>query len=169
VEFEGIGEDDDNEESPSTAKEHHQTGRSDAERMPLHLPSHLGHNWCDINAAEDLAKAELQLREGQLNDSLHHIQIAMGHKSYLFRNDIHPACMQRLKTRAWAGVHAVESMVQHHTWVYTHVWQAMISLGAAANLIDQYKVLRCQDLSVKTTVISPQVEDNITSHCPGFG
>ena len=80
-------------------------GSADAEYISLHLPSHLGRDWCDGNAAEALAKAEIHLREGQLNDSLHHIRIALGHKSYLFRQDVRPACTQRLKTRAWAEVH----------------------------------------------------------------
>ena len=35
----------------------------DAEYSPLHLPSHFGHDWCNENAAEDLAEAELCLRE----------------------------------------------------------------------------------------------------------
>ena len=82
TEFDGIGEEDNDDEHPSSAKEHDQThlfgncstnGRVDAEHISLHLPSHLGHYWCNRNTAEDLAKAELHLREGQLNDSLHHI------------------------------------------------------------------------------------------------
>jgi len=77
-----------------------ETGRMDAEHILLHLPSHLGCSWCDGNAAKDLAKAELRLQEGQLNDSLHHICIALGHKFYLFRNNVHPAQTQRLKTCA---------------------------------------------------------------------
>ena len=89
-------------------------GHINAEHILLHLPSHLRCHWCDRNAAEDLAKAELCLQEGQLNDSLHHICIALGHKSYLYRNDVRPARMQRLKTCAWTEVHAVESTVQHH-------------------------------------------------------
>jgi hypothetical protein len=87
---------------------------ANAEHISLCLPSHFGRNWCDQNAAEDLAKTELCLREGQLNDSLHHIRIALGHKSSLFRHNIHPAHTQRLKTHAWVEVHAVESTVQHH-------------------------------------------------------
>ena len=140
VEFDGIGEDDnDNEEPPSAAETRNQTAHADAETMSLHLPSYLGRDWCNRNSAEDLAKAELRLREGQLNDSLHHIRIALGHKSYLFRNDVRPARSQRLKTRAWAGVHAVESTVQHHARVYTRARQAMVDLGAAANILDRYK------------------------------
>ena len=134
-------EDDDNGEIPSAAEEHDQTGHADAETMPFNLPSQLGHDWCNRNAAEDLAKAEIHLREGQLNDSLHHIRIALGHKSYLFQNDVCPARTLRLKTRAWAGVHMVESTVQHHTCVYTRARQAMVDLGAAVNILDWYKVL----------------------------
>ena len=44
-----------------------------AEHIALHLPSHLGCKWCNDNAAEDLANAELHLWEGQLNNALHHI------------------------------------------------------------------------------------------------
>jgi hypothetical protein len=114
---------------------------ANAEHISLCLPSHFGQNWCNQNAAEDLAKTELCLREGQLNDSLHHIQIALGHKSSLFRHDVHLACMQRLKTHAWVEVHAVELTVQHHAQVYNHTWQAMMDLGASTNLLDRYKVL----------------------------
>lgn len=140
----------------------------DAEYIPLHLPSHFGHDWCNENAAEDLAEAELRLREGQLNDSLHHIRIALGHKSFLFRHDIRPARTQRLKTRAWAGVHAVESTVQHHARVYVRGRKAMVDLGAGNNLLDRYKILRRQDLSVKTSVIAPQVRGQRNKSLPWF-
>jgi hypothetical protein len=165
AEFDGIDEGEENDECSSPAEECDQVetmvdwsanASIDAEYIPLHFPLHFGHNWCSANAAKDLVEAELCLREGQLNDSLHHIRIALGHKSFLFRHD-RPAHTQRLKTRAWAKVHAVESTVPQHAWAYVHGWKAMVDLGAGADLLDQYKVLRRQDLSVKTTVILPQV------------
>jgi hypothetical protein len=58
---------------------------------------------------------------------------------------------------AWADVHAVESTVQHHTQVYNHVQQAMVDLRANDALLDQYKVLKRQYLSVKTSIIAPHV------------
>jgi hypothetical protein len=82
AEFDGINEGEDDDEYSLPAEEHDQLhtmvdwpadASVDAEYIPLHLPLHFGHNWCSINAAEDLAEAELQLREGQLNNSLHHI------------------------------------------------------------------------------------------------
>ena len=165
AEFDGIGEEED-DGLDSTAKEHHQTefprssplnGCINAENIPLHLPLHMGRSWCNRNAAKDLAKAELHLLEGQLNDSLHHIRIALGHKSYLFRNDVRLAHTQRLKTHAWGEVHAVKSTIQHHAWVYNRARQSMVDLGAKTFLLNQYKVLKQQDLRTKTTVIAPHV------------
>jgi hypothetical protein len=177
AEFDGVGEEEDGGGHDSAAEEHHQTllqrnsphdGHMDAERISLHLPSRLGRSWCDRNAAEDLAKAELRLREGQLNDSLHHIRIALGHKSYLFRNNVRPARTQRLKMRAWAEVHAVESTVQHHARVYNRARQSMLDLGADNSLLDRYKVLERQDLRIDTTVIAPNVRGQRNKSLPWF-
>jgi hypothetical protein len=185
-EFDGVGEDDndndgdnddgnngnnDDDRHNSAAEGRYQThsdSRIDAEYISLHLPSHLGRSWCNRNAAEDLAKAELRLREGQLNDSLHHIRIALGHKSYLFRNDVRPARTQRLKTRAWAEVHAVDSTVQHHARVYNRAWRSLLDLGADASLLDRYKALERQDLKIDTTVISPNVRGQRNKSLPWF-
>ena len=176
AEFDGIGEEDDDGHD-SAAEEHYQMqfpgnsssdGHINAEDIQLHLPSHLGHTWCDKNAAEDLAKAEPRLQVGQLNDSLHHIRIALGHKSYVFRNDVRPARTQRLKTRAWAEVHAVESTVQHHARVYNHAWHSMPNLGADDTLLSRYKVLERQDLKIDTTVIAPDVRGQRNKSLPWF-
>jgi len=177
AEFDGVGEDDDDGGHDSSAEERYQTqfprnsppdGRISAEYISLHLPSHLGRSWCDMNAADDLANAELRLREGQLNDSLHHIRIALGHKSYLFRNNVRPARTQRLKTRAWAEVHAVESTVQHHARVYNRARQSMIDLGADASLLDRYKALERQDLRIDTAVIAPNMRGQRNKSLPWF-
>ena len=177
VEFDGIGEGEDNDELPLSDEEHDRMqlvatfsgdGHSGAEYISLQLPSNLGQVWCNTKAGEDLAKAELRLREGQLNDSLHHIRIALGHKSYLFRHDVRPARTQRLKTRAWAGVHAVESTVQHHARVYVRARQAMVDLGASASILERYKVLTRQDLGVKTSVIAPHVRGQRNKSLPWF-
>jgi hypothetical protein len=172
-EFDGAGEGEDDDEGTEAAEGRRQTQLSipdcvNAEHISLHLPSHLGRSWCNANAAEDLAKAEIRLREGQLNDSLHHIRISLGHKSYLFRNEVRPARSQRLKTRAWQGVHNVESTVQHHARVYTRARKAMVDLGADAPLLERYKVLTRQDLSVKTSVIAPQVRGQRNKSLPWF-
>jgi hypothetical protein len=176
AEFDGVGEEEDDVHD-SAPQEYHQTqplrtghpdGLINAEDISLHLPSYLGRTWCNNNAAEDLAMAELRLREGQLNDSLHHIRIALGHKSYLFRNNVRQARTQRPKTRAWAEVHAVESTVQHHARVYNRARQSIIDLDANATLLDRYKVLQRQDLKINTTVIAPDVRGQRNKLLPWF-
>jgi len=173
TEFDGIGE----EDNDGAAEGQYQMqvpsgspsdGLINAEHISLHFPSHMGCNWCNINAAEDLAKAELHLQEGQLNDSLHHICIALGHKSYLFRNNVCLAHTQRLKTRAWEEVHAVKSTVQHHAWVYNRTQQSLVDLGAEDSLLNQYKVLEWQDLRIDTTVIAPSVHGQWNKSLPWF-
>ena len=128
----------------------------------------MGRSWCNRNGAEDLAKAELCLLEGQLNNSLHCIRIALGHKSYLFRNNVRPAHTQRLKTHAWGEVHAVESTVQYHAWVYNRAQQSMVDLGAGASLLNWYKVLQRQDLKIDTTVIASHMCGQRNTSLPWF-
>jgi hypothetical protein len=68
--FNGVGEDEDDGGHDLTAEEHYRMqlprnsppdGHINAEHISLHLSSHLGHNWCNRNAAKNLAKAELHL------------------------------------------------------------------------------------------------------------
>ncbi|KAF8262946.1 hypothetical protein EI94DRAFT_1704369 [Lactarius quietus] len=169
TEFNGIGKEDDDNERSSSAEDHDQThlsgnsaadGCVDAEYISLHLPSHFGCDWCNKNAAKDLAKAELHLKEGQLNDSLHHIRITLGYESYLFRHNVHLARMQKLKTHTWEGCSFMH--------VYTRAWQAMVDLGASDNLLERYKILRQQHLSVKTSIIMPQVRGQQNTRLPWF-
>ncbi|KAF8264466.1 hypothetical protein EI94DRAFT_1517489, partial [Lactarius quietus] len=55
-----------------------------------------------------------------------------------------------------------------HTWVYTCAQQAMVDLSASDNLLEQYKVLKHQHLSVKTSVIAPEVWGQWNTSLPWF-
>ena len=76
--------------------------------------------------------------------------------------------MQRLKMRAWVEVHTVESTVQHNSRIYVRARKAMVDLGASTDLLDRYKVLRPQDLSVKTSIITPHVQGQQNKPLPWF-
>ena len=176
AEFDGVGEEDDDGLDPA-ADEHYQGGvlaarphdsLINAEHISLHLPSHMGCTWCNENSAQDLADAELRLQVGQLNSSLHYIRIALGHKLYLFRNNIRAARTQRLKMRAWGEVHAVESTVQHHARVYSRARRSIVDLGAEASLLDRYKILERRDLRIDTAVIAPSVRGQRNESLPWF-
>jgi hypothetical protein len=70
--------------------------------------------------------------------------------------------------RAWTEVHAVKSTVQHHAQVYNHVWQSIENLGANASLLNQYKVLGCQDLKINIAIIAPNVHGQCNKSLPWF-
>ena len=76
--------------------------------------------------------------------------------------------MQKPKTCAWTEVHNVESEVQNHARVYMCAHKAMENLGANDILLDQYKVLMCQDLSIKTSAIAPHVRGQRNQSLPWF-
>jgi hypothetical protein len=44
----------------------------------------------------------------------------------------------------------------------------MVDLGVSTDLLDRYKVLKCQDLTVKTTIISSQMREQWNKSLPWF-
>jgi hypothetical protein len=93
------------------------------EDVPVALPSSLGWEWCVLHGAQSLAVKELQLRQGQANDSIHHIRLALGFKSALFRTQVRPAKTQTTKTRAWNAIYGVDTTVHEHAAFIA--WHAM--------------------------------------------
>ncbi|KAF8266109.1 hypothetical protein EI94DRAFT_1701995 [Lactarius quietus] len=146
--FDGIGEEDYDNECSSSAEDHDQThlsgnsaadGCVDAEYILLHLPSHFGCDWCNKNAAKDLVKAELHLRE----DMMFTQHVRKSSKHALGRG----------------------CMLLNQQCSFTH---AMVDLGASDNLLEWYKILRRQHMSVKTSVIAPQVRGQQNTRLPWF-
>jgi hypothetical protein len=58
------------------------------EHMTLLLPSYLKPADWERLGFGGVAKLELELRQGQANDSLKDLRIALGHKALLFRTDV---------------------------------------------------------------------------------
>lgn len=127
------------------------------EKIRLLLPSNIDNTAFTSIGLKQLAKKELSFREGQANDALHQIQIALGHKSLLFRTKIRVNKSQKHKTRAWDKVHLVESTVQHQARIYTSARQAIIKLGANRSALDRYQVLKQEDLKAGTFLVNPSL------------
>ena len=132
-----------------------QTRERFAEHLALTLPSTLGRAKCSAIHAEALQKMELQLREGQANDVLHQIRIAVGQKSFLFREHVRKAKSQQTKTRAWAQVTTVDSNLKQHARVYTQIRTRMTALGASLALLMRFQELKPQHLKVNTAIAEP--------------
>jgi hypothetical protein len=123
------------------------------ERSQLALPSMLGAERCEELGLMELVKKEQRLREGQANDALHAIRLALGYKALLFRTEVWHASSQTKTTRAWKHVTAVENTVKQHSWIYRHARHSMVRLGAPETILNRFKVLTSNDLKSNTFVV----------------
>lgn len=95
------------------------------ESVALHLPSMIGHAKLASLKKQTLGEQELRLREGQANDALHRLRMAIGLSSVIMVTKIRPAKSQRLKTRAWSEAHNVRKTIVEQARVYTLARNAM--------------------------------------------
>lgn len=138
------------------------------EETSLPLPSNLGLEKCKSLGAEGLVSLELKLRAGQANDALHELRLALADKAVLFRTDVRHSKSQAMSTRAWSKVHAVEAIVARHSEIYRACRSAMIALGAGADLMARYQLLRDKDLKVSSAVATPNARDHRNSSLAWF-
>ena len=121
-----------------------------AEHLPkerqILLPSTLGHEKCVELEYQKLARMELTIQEGQANDALQAIQMAIGEKSFIFQKQLHNAISKSQKTQSWDSVHTTSKRLTHHQAIYSNACQAMIALNVLPELLGKYKVLRCKDI-----------------------
>jgi hypothetical protein len=138
------------------------------ESTPLLLPSTIGLERCKALNVENLAEMELRLREGQANDALHGLRIALSEKAVLFRAQVRHARSQVTKTRAWANVNAVDGTARDLSKVYTISRQAMIRLGASDTLLQRYRQLRREELNASTQLMDPSIPGQRNASLPWF-
>ena len=128
----------------------------DTEKRPVFLPSSIGHEHCTKLGLQSLVFKELALREGQANDSLQAIRLAIGEKSFRFRKQLRLATSKKKKTRSWDGIHSVGKRLQHHRLVYRQARYAMVRLGVNQEKLDtDYRELHDDDLQTSTAVVEP--------------
>jgi hypothetical protein len=124
-----------------------------AETRPLPLPSTFGYPQITTLGLDSLAEKELKLREGQANDELRGVRMALGEKSFMFRKNVRLAQSKLKKGRAWSKVHGVSRRVQAHRQVYNAARVAMVSLGCPAEMQSKYQVLRRDQLKISTAAV----------------
>ena len=103
-----------------------------------------------------LVSAELEVRQGQANDALAELRLAIAHKSFLYRQHRQVSGYRKV-LRSYADIRSLASTVNHWARVYTRSRQALISLGASDEIMSRYQVLQPTDLAASTTLITPNV------------
>ena len=102
---------------------------------------------------EDLALQELQLRQGQANDTLEKLRTALGRKSLLFRKSVRKAHTTKGKTRAWDEVNRTTAQILKYVRGYRRARQAMERLGAEKSILEKYKEIKDEDLKMSSDLI----------------
>ena len=133
----------------------HSPSSEDAESAVLPLPSYIGVDNCRQKGLQHLVDQELQLRQGQANDALHEIRLALADKSAIFRQDVRHAGNYNMATRAWKKVADMEMVIKRYAKVYRRCRQQMVSLDADDGILDRYKPLDKDHLKISTAVADP--------------
>lgn len=137
----------------AAAAQHLSVGQ--VENIALFLPSTFGYEQCAEAKLKNVLNKECQLREGQANDCLHQLRLSIGQKSFLFRTQLRNAKSKTRKTKAWDDISSVGDTVSHHRRVYHSARDALISLGAAPDVMNKYKVIHSGDVRSSTAIVDP--------------
>ena len=128
-----------------------------AEQITLPLPSAYGIRMC-LGRLAPAAKLELRLREGQANDILHELRVAIAHKAFIYRTQIRknaPTTSFVTRLRSHDDAFAVQSTIGYTARIYSRCRAAMESLDAPQRLLDRYQHLSPTDIVASTAVIDP--------------
>lgn len=142
---------------------------SDAvENTVLLLPSALGYQACMAANLSAVVEKEIQLRQGQANDALQGVRLAIGQKAFLFCKRMRTAPSKVKKAAVWDDIHLLDTSLKHHRKVYNMAIKAMHNLGAAPDIIARYKPLTDEDLKASTVLINSNERGHRNDHLPWF-
>src|SRR5882762_6055130 len=121
------GEDEDEDDEDEVAE--------GPERMQVIMPSSF--NCTDITrlGLENLAHQELELQQGQANDALEHLHLALGQKALLWHTKVQPANTNKKCTQAWDDIKAARQQVEKHVRSYHRARKALLNLGADEDIM----------------------------------
>ncbi|KIO07966.1 hypothetical protein M404DRAFT_115357, partial [Pisolithus tinctorius Marx 270] len=132
----------------------------DGPQDKLPLPSTLGIDACRARGLQNLAEMELKLRTGQANDALHGLRLTLADKAAVFRGVVRTAKSYSTKTRAWDMICTINVSVKKQATIYNRCRDAMVALGAGADILGRYQELHKEDLAVQTAAFSQNAQEH---------
>jgi hypothetical protein len=118
------------------------------ENTVICLPSSFEQDDIERLGLHDLAKQEMELRQGQANDSLMGLRMALGHKAIVYRTKVRTAATSHGKTRAWGDIKTITVKVNKHVRAYRRARNAMERLGADDTVLGRYQELKQEHLKL---------------------
>ena len=129
--------------------------QGNAESILPPLPSYIEVEQLQELGLEILVDQELSLRQGQANDCLHEIRLAIADKSMIFQQDVRHARNYNLMTWAWGQIASMDLTLNRHASLYRQCCRQMATLGADADILIWYQELHALDLSMTTAISDP--------------
>ena len=137
------------------------------ENVPLYLPSNFKPHQRKDWGWQEFGNMELQLREGQANDSLERLRECLAEKSLRFRKDLRPAKGQKKTTRAWDSIHRVDDQIKQAVVTYRTARDAIGELGEAADL-KKFQEITKSDLKMSGDIVEENRVGQRSSILPWF-
>ena len=122
------------------------------EKERLTLPSSFALGEIDWLSLEPVAKIEIELRKGQINDVLESLRLALGEKSLCFRAEVRNADSQRTSLRAWDNIHKFDADARKHRNLYLHSQSALRRLPVDHTYLDTLKDITEGDMKMSGDV-----------------
>ncbi|KAI6156685.1 hypothetical protein BKA82DRAFT_4345750 [Pisolithus tinctorius] len=104
----------------------------------------------------------------QANDALHGLHLTLADKAAVFQGVVRTAKSYSMKTRAWDMIRAVNVSVKKQATIYNRCRDAMVALGAGADILGSYQELHKEDLAVQTAAFSQNAQEHRGTHLPWF-
>lgn len=124
-------------------------GMIEPENMALQLPSTIGKEACIERGLNDLMDQEIQLRNGQANNSLQQLREELGHKSWLYKEKrSHGRVGQKASLRSWSAIKKSGETIKKHVATYTLAFKALARLDAT----EMFRPIEKKDLKLNADI-----------------
>ena len=138
----------------------HYSDESDVEDVPedmpetraLALPSSLAPGEIEQLGLVDLARQESALRQGQINDALEGLRMALGEKSLLYRTEVRNLKSQRTSLRAWQNVNKQDLVAKGHKRAYDRARKALMRLDIDRDYLSTLHDITPEDMKMSGDV-----------------
>jgi hypothetical protein len=117
---------------------------------------------------KEAAQAEVELRKSQAENVLDGVRREIGHKSFLFRNNIALSVTKVDKTRGYAAVKAADEELRKHVRVYKQARNALIALNCPPDIAGRFKELLPNKLVALKSVYEPNSRGQGAFSLPWF-
>ena len=138
-----------------------------SENVTLYLPSNFKLHERKNLGWQEFGNMELQLREGQANDSLEKLRECLAEKSLWFRKELRLAKGQKKMTRAWDSIHRMEDQIKQAVVEYRAARDAIGELGEAVDL-ERFQKITKSDLKMSGDIVEENRVGQRNSVLPWF-